>query len=181
MGDEVFAVELGHTASMRARLFVAIWPTEEVNEELRALRRKDQRGVRFVAPENWHITLRFLGDAVVDDVIGALDGFSADPARATLGPAVDVLDQRALVVPVGGVDSLAADVVVRTRHIGSEPARARFRGHLTLARVKKSAPMPTALGARIDAAFDVTEIALVRSRLSAGGPRYETLQTWPVG
>ena len=46
------------------RLFVAVWPPEEVVAELTALPRKDGRGVRFVAPENWHVTLRFLGQAI---------------------------------------------------------------------------------------------------------------------
>ena len=43
------------------RLFVALWPAEDAIAELRALPRKDQLGVRFVPPENWHVTLRFLG------------------------------------------------------------------------------------------------------------------------
>ena len=37
-----------------ARLFFAVWPPDDVVEGLTALRRKDQRGVRFVRPENWH-------------------------------------------------------------------------------------------------------------------------------
>ena len=49
-----------------SRLFVAVWPPDEVLEELRALPRKDERGVRFVHPDSWHITLRFLGDADPD-------------------------------------------------------------------------------------------------------------------
>ena len=45
-----------------ARLFVAVWPPDEVVAELMALGRKDRRGVRFVHPERWHVTLRFLGE-----------------------------------------------------------------------------------------------------------------------
>ena len=52
-----------------ARLFIAVWPPEDVVSELTSLQRKDQRGVRFVPPDNWHITLRFLGDADPDQVI----------------------------------------------------------------------------------------------------------------
>ena len=91
-----------------ARLFVAIWPPEDVVEVLMGLRRKDQRGVRFVRPENWHVTLRFLGAADPAAVSAALDGVVPAPARARLGPAVDVIAERALVVPVRGVDDLAA-------------------------------------------------------------------------
>jgi 2'-5' RNA ligase len=40
--------------------------------------------------------------------------------------------------------------------------------------------MPKALGAMVQAEFDVEEIALVQSRLHPDGARYETLSTWPV-
>ena len=117
------------------RLFVALWPPDEVREELRQLHRKDQRGVRFVPEDNWHVTLRFLGEADVDEVAAALDTVRFEPAVARLGPAVDVLHERALVVPVGGSDELAAAVAEAMHNIG-EPARKRFHGHLTVARVK---------------------------------------------
>jgi 2'-5' RNA ligase len=163
-----------------SRLFIAVWPPEEVVVELTALHRKDQRGVRFVRPENWHITLRFFGDADPGSVIGALAETTLAPARAHLGPAVDVIGERALVVPVRGLDELAAAVEERTQHIG-EPPRKRFIGHLTIARVKSHVPMPRALGARVGGEFDVEEIALVQSRLDPQGSRYETIETWPVG
>ena len=40
--------------------------------------------------------------------------------------------------------------------------------------------MPSTLGARFDATFDVDEIALVHSRLHPDGARYDTLETWPL-
>jgi 2'-5' RNA ligase len=162
-----------------ARLFVAVWPPEHVAEELTALPRKDERGVRFVRPDNWHVTLRFLGETDPRAVVDALDGATLPPARARVGPGVDVLADRAIVVPVAGVDELAAAVVGATASLG-EPPRKRFVGHLTLARLKRSARMPKALGAMVQAEFDVEEIALVQSRLHPDGARYETLSTWPV-
>lgn len=163
-----------------ARLFVAVWPPQHVVEELVALPRKDQRGARFVRPENWHVTLRFLGAADPDEVAAALDGADLPAAHARVGPGVDVLAERALVVPVGGIDALAAAVVGATAALGEAP-RKRFVGHLTIARLKRHAQMPKALGTMIEAAFDVAEIALVQSRLDPAGARYETLATWPVG
>lgn len=161
-------------------MFVGLWPTEEVTEELAAIHRKDQRGVRFVPPENWHVTLRFLGEADPDAAAAALDAARFTPSTARLGPAVDVLAERALVVPVEGVDELAAVVAERTRHLG-EPPRKRFIGHLTIARVKTRVPMPRCVGQLVSAEFPVTEVALIESRLRPDGARYETLQTWPVG
>jgi 2'-5' RNA ligase len=163
-----------------ARLFVAVWPPDDVVSELTALPRKDLRGVRFVRPESWHVTLRFLGETHPDAVLAALEGVTFDPTHARLGPGVDVIADRAVVVPVDGVGELARVVTDRTRLLG-EPARKRFVGHLTLARVKRHARMPPVLGMMVSAAFDVGEVALVQSRLDPHGARYETLATWPVG
>jgi 2'-5' RNA ligase len=161
------------------RLFVAVWPPEEVVADLTALPRKDQRGVRFVHPDNWHLTLRFLGEANPDAVIAALDGIEFAPAEIHLGPGVDVLGDRALVLPATGLDDVAAAVAERTRHLG-EPPRKRFVGHLTLARLKPYAQLPHAMGMSFEGAFALEEIALVQSRLHPDGARYDTLATWPV-
>jgi 2'-5' RNA ligase len=163
-----------------ARLFVAVRPPEEVVDELTHLHRKDQRGVRFVPPENWHVTLRFLGDEDPDAVGAAMDVARFERAHARLGPAVDVFAERALVVPVAGLDDLARAVETSTRDVG-ERSRRRFIGHLTIARVKPDVPMPRALGELVSAAFDVDDVELMQSRLHPDGARYETIGSWPVG
>jgi len=160
-----------------ARLFIAVWPPEDVVSELTGLHRKDQRGVRFVPAENWHVTLRFLGEADPYEVIDALGQTTLARAEARLGPAVDMLAERALVIPVAGLDDLAEGVATMTAHIGT-PTRHRFFGHLTLARVKSDVSMPRTLGTLVSAAFDVDEIALVESRLHPEGARYETIETF---
>ena len=146
-----------------------------------SLHRKDQRGARFVQPDNWHITLRFLGDAQPGVVIDALSGVQPAPAVAQIGPGVDCFDERVLVIPVTGLDALAEDVRARVHGLGTQPAPKRFLGHVTVARVKANVPMPRALGSLISSSFEVTEIALIQSRLEERGARYETLETWPVG
>ena len=133
-----------------ARLFIAVWPTEEVVAELSSLPRKDQDGIRFVPAEKWHITLRFLGESNADEVINALDGATVATARAHLGPAIEFMTERALVVPVKGLDALADAVKRLTSQIGEAPRR-RFVGHLTLARVKPHAPTPRVLGEPVSA------------------------------
>ena len=147
-------------------------------EQLRSFSRDDQRDVRFVRPENWHVTLRFFGDAEPDDVVDALAGARFAPTRARLGPALELVGRRALAVPVAGLDDLARTLIARTSTIG-EPPRQRFVGHLTLARIKDRA-RPDALGTSISAVFDVEEVTLVQSRLGPQGARYETLRAWPV-
>lgn len=163
------------------RLFFAIWPPEEVVSELRTLRRKNQRGVRFIDPERWHITLRFLGNTEVEPVVEAMEGVELPASTARLGPAVDVLGERVLAVPVAGVDDLAEVVTGRTRSLGEPPPRRSFRGHLTVARLHRGARLPPTVGQLVDACFEVEEISLVWSRLHPNGSRYESIATWPVG
>jgi RNA 2',3'-cyclic 3'-phosphodiesterase len=155
-----------------------VWPPEEVAEQLRSIPRDGQWGVRFVRPENWHVTLRFFGDTEPEAVVDALAGATFAPTRARLGPALELVGKHALAVPVAGLEALARIVVERTSAIG-EPPRQRFVGHLTLARIKDRT-RPDALGASISADFDVDELALLRSRLGPHGARYETVHAWPV-
>ncbi len=162
------------------RLFLAVWPPEDVVSELMTLRRKDQRGVRFTTPDSWHVTLRFLGDVDIDVVEEAMEDVDLPSATAVLGPAVDVLGERVLVVPVGGLDELALEVIEATRDVGDPPPRRPFSGHLTIARVKRDARMPPALGTMVDGSFDVEEVALVRSRLRPDGAVYDTVAAWPA-
>jgi RNA 2',3'-cyclic 3'-phosphodiesterase len=163
-----------------ARLFVAVWPTAEVIEALRALRRKDERGVRFVPPENWHVTLRFLGESHPDEVIERLDSIVLETAEARLHPAVDLLGRGQVIVPVSGTEGLARTVTGATRGLGEAPTHRRYVGHLTLARMRKDARPPRVTGTPFDESFEVTEVALVRSRLRSTGSEYETVATWPT-
>jgi RNA 2',3'-cyclic 3'-phosphodiesterase len=149
-----------------------------VAEQLRSIPRDDPRDVRFVRPENWHVTLRFFGDADPDDVVDALAGAAFAPTRAQLGPALVLVGRRALAVPVAGLDALARTVIERTGAIGERP-RQRFVGHLTLARIKDGV-RPDVLGTPISADFDVDELVLVQSRLGPQGARYDTVHSWPI-
>lgn len=164
-----------------ARLWIGIWPPDDVVAVLEELHRKDQVGTRFVRPENWHVTLRFLGDADPDDVDERLRATSLPAAVATLGPAVDVLGEQMLVAPVRGVEDLATAVRTATADLGTDPVPRRFDGHLTLARMKRRANVPRVLGHPVYAEWDVTTIALVQSHLRHDGVRYDTLAEYPVG
>ncbi len=162
-----------------ARLFVAVWPPEEVVEAMRGLPRKDRPGFRWVPPENWHTTLRFLGDADAGDVADRLDHADLPAADARYGPAVDVLFDRVVAVPVHGLDELAAAVVDATRDLGDAP-RKRFHGHVTLGRVKRGGRVPPVVGLPVGGEQEVAEVALVSSTLRPDGAVHETIATWPT-
>ncbi len=162
------------------RLFVAVWPPDELIEALSDLERPHDQGVRWLPTENLHVTLRFLGDADEDEVADALTTATWRPTTARVGPAVDALGDHSLVLPVDGVDDLAATASRATKALGSAPERRRYHGHLTVARLARRARPARALGLRFAASFEVTEVALVASTLTPEGARYETITTWPA-
>ncbi len=158
------------------RLFVAVWPDAATAERLRALDRTDEPGVRWVPEPNRHVTLRFLGEADPATAIGLLGTATLPAATAVLGPVVERLDGRQIVVPVAGVDDLADAVRTATATIGEHDPRP-FRGHLTIARTRRGEPSAV-LGAAITCRFTVDEIALVSSDLRPTGAVYTTLETF---
>ncbi|HEX4984178.1 MAG TPA: RNA 2',3'-cyclic phosphodiesterase [Ilumatobacteraceae bacterium] len=162
-----------------ARLFLAVWPPAELIEQLDALPRPDQPGVRWVPPANWHVTVRFLGDAEPSDVRAALAGATLPTATAVFGPHVRRLGQRALVVPVAGLEELVAAVGAATADVGEPPGSLPFNGHLTLARLRRGVsydmkPAPIAAEVR------VAEVVLVRSELSHESATYGIVDRWPT-
>lgn len=166
--------------SVMARLFLAVWPTDDVIEMLRELPRKDQRGVRFLPPESWHATLRFLGDANPERVANAMQHAALPAATARVGPAIDMLGTHSVIAPVAGLDDLAAAVVDASDGIGTLAPRPTYTGHITVARVKRGAIVGKVVGMMCESSFDVAEVALVESRLHPTGSTYTTLETWPV-
>jgi 2'-5' RNA ligase len=166
------------------RLFVTVWPTPEVVEHVRRIDRRGWDGVRSIPEHNWHVTLRFIGDADEAEAIEALR--SADLPRPTGGVAahLELLDRTSLVVPVDGLDQLAAEVMDATRHLGRVEDGRRFRGHLTVGRSRGKRPIaarrPISGGVRLEPAIDlvVDEVALVASELSPEGARYTTVATF---
>lgn len=118
--------------------------------------------------------MRYLGDVDEAEAREVLDGSAGGAAEAELGPVVERLGSDLVVVPVRGLDRLAASVWATRPDLGAPPHRDGFRGHLTLARVRDGRPTSVD-GAAISARFPVDEIALVRSELHPDGARYSTV------
>jgi 2'-5' RNA ligase len=106
------------------RLFIAAWPDAETGVDLSELTLRQLGSwpeMRLVGAGSWHVTLRFLGE-VADDVMPALDdaltkaaGEVAGPVTCRIGPATDWFGRaRALVLPVAGLDEVAAAVRAAT-------------------------------------------------------------------
>lgn len=177
------------------RLFFALWPPEHLRLRLwRSLEplRESVHGVRWVPPERYHITLRFLGDipsrSVADLASAARSLERESPFRATLGDVGTFPRRGSVRVYWVAVRSPAfqrlrelLDAALLTH--GFPAGKRRFRPHLTLGRARRpgSTPPPRREGARLacpDAdslSFGVRAIDLVRSELFPTGPRYANI------
>ena len=81
---------------------------------------------------------------------------------------------------MAGLEPLAAAVADATRGVG-EPTDRPFRGHLTLARVRRDRTAPSAAaGDAVEGAWPVDQVAVVRSELHPDGARYETVAGLPI-
>ena len=147
------------------RLFVALWPPDDVVKDLTEMPRPVVDGLRWNKPERLHVTLRFLGECDEAEAAAALGGVSFAPVRVTLGPTATRLGRRVVIVPARGVDDLAAAVTEATADIGQPPPERRFTGHMTVARFKRD-PSPSQWPPNevpaLDAWFIAPALALVR-------------------
>jgi 2'-5' RNA ligase len=170
------------------RLFVAAWPPDPVRAWLAAKDRPAVPGVRWTTADQWHVTLRFLGDVegddrgtgAVADLIRALDGLPASgvhAAPASVRVGVVRFGRAAVGLPVAGLDALAGAVVTATARFGLVPDGRPFRGHLTVARGDARAASRAVRITGTPPPWTADAVALVRSHLGAGPARYETLHT----
>jgi 2'-5' RNA ligase len=146
-----------------------------------------------VPAQNWHFTLRFLGDtdarardAMVSTLRAArlgnkfsirFDGLGAFP-RA----------KRARIIWLGVTDgaqqliSLAESVESAARRSGFAAEARPFKPHLTLTRVEPPRAVSDILNSQppLAVTMPVTEAALVRSSLGSGPARYEIVERFSL-
>ncbi len=127
---------------MMARLFVAVWPPTRLLDQLAALPRTERPGLRWTRRDQWHVTLRFLGEVDVDEARATLATVSAPECSVVAGPRARRLGRGVFVLPVTGLESLAAAVGRATAGIGKPPEPRPFRGHITLARLGSASRCP---------------------------------------
>jgi 2'-5' RNA ligase len=180
------------------RLFAAIDPPAAAITHLEAaISGVPQRGLRWMPPEQWHITLAFYGD---------VDDDTADDLRVRLSRAADRTSPLTLRIagvgcfprhPVAarvlwaGVDGDTDDLTRladRCRAAGKRSGAAvddrRFRAHLTLARSSRQpvdvTSRMTALSAYGGPTWRAASVRLVESTIGAQ-VHHETLAEWPLG
>ena len=177
------AVELD--AAVREALARALEPLRALPELL--------RGLRWLPPESWHITLQFLG-GVQEDALDAVRE-ACTQAGTTVGAFQLVLAGAGAFNPckarvlwlgtrTGGTElaQLAAAVTSRTAPLGFTPDERAFNAHVTLARLKPPADVRAILPHLQLGPFNqrVTALTLMQSHLGQHGARYEPLLRVPL-
>ena len=163
------------------RLFIALPVTAELRRTLEetqeALRRQGTRG-RFTPPENWHLTLAFLGSVEGPaPVIEAMKGVRLPRAALTFDRLTQFGDVLvALFRQNDALERYAADLRAALDEAGISYDRKAFRPHITLCR-KTALPTPDfrlylAERPLRRARLPVKEARLYASDLSGGSPVY---------
>jgi len=180
------------------RLFIAIHvrPMPDVLELLGKLRQLG-RSLRPVAPDNLHLTLRFLG--AVSEALQA--GVSEALVRAAQSSAAMELTLRTTgafpdfnrpKVIWAGVDehhalnALVASLSAELAQVGIGPEQQPFHPHVTLARVKKRPPATLAslyrrFATHTFGTWMVKEVHLLSSELTPNGPKYDAVRSVRLG
>jgi 2'-5' RNA ligase len=174
------------------RLFTALEIPANVAQSLASLR-GGLHGARWIDTENYHITLRFLGDvdaAMAHDVAHTLAAIRR-PAHTVTLEKLDFFGgdkPRAIVVrarPEPALIELHAEQERLLRRLGAPPEPRKFLPHVTLARLRGAAPSSVAayLGTRgyfPALKFRAERFVLFSSRNSVGGGPYVVEAEYPL-
>ncbi|HEV3473505.1 MAG TPA: RNA 2',3'-cyclic phosphodiesterase [Actinomycetota bacterium] len=185
--------------SDKIRLFVAATVPDDLlarlDEKTAGLREK-LRNARWIAPENQHLTLKFLGwvpgdRAVEVEKVCHMVAASHRPATLSLTHLGAFPSERRVRVlwmgvddPAGTLAALAADLDAAFEPLGFPSEGRSYTPHLTLARFKMPVPLKSGFPSvelPMDPAFQVSDIKLFRSHLSPKGARYEVVATFHLG
>jgi RNA 2',3'-cyclic 3'-phosphodiesterase len=174
------------------RLFTALEIPASVAQSL-AMMRGGLPGARWIDPENYHLTLRFIGD--IDDALAReIAGMLGRVRRVAFELRLDGLSSfggrkpRAVVAAatqVPGLMELQAEQERLLQRLGLEPDGRKFTPHVTLARLRDSSSRQVAdyLAARghyRSAYFEVSRFVLFSSRASIGGGPYVVEADYPL-
>ena len=174
------------------RLFTGIEIPRNIGERL-ALLRGGLPGARWIDPENYHLTLRFIGDIdmdVANEVAGALGRVR----RAEFALRLDGLGSlgtrkpHTVVARIGASPALAELQAEHERilqRLGLPAEQRKYTPHVTLARLKGAtgrdiAEYLSVRGGFLAGPFSVDRFVLFSSRNSIGGGPYIVEEAYPL-
>ncbi len=180
------------TKTRMPRLFVAMDPPEEVRGVLAGIR-FDLPGIRWLPPEQFHLTLRFLGEVPQDrvgsvaEVLAGVSGYEAVVGLEGIDAFPSVRRPRVLVIRLSEAPDLRAlqvDVENAVVDLGFPPEDRPFTSHITLARFRdvESRHLERQLGllAVPEIRFRMDDFFLYESRLFPSGAQYTRLRRFEL-
>lgn len=174
------------------RLFTALTLPDDVVMGLTSLR-GGLRHARFINPENYHVTLRFIGDVderTADEAAGALARIRRAPVGVRLSGVGSFGGRKphslyAAVQPTPELIELQAEQERILQRIGLPPEARRFTPHVTVARLRGTPAAEVADWLTFRGCFRAPEFTarhhvLMSSRASVGGGPYLIEDTYPL-
>lgn len=150
-------------------------------------------GARWIEPDNYHITLRFIGDVdlhAAREVADTLADIRRAPVRVSFeGVSWFGADKPRAVVarikPTAPLIDLQSEHERRLRRIGLPPEPRNFTPHVTLARLRQVslaavADYLSARGALVAPPFEASRFVLYSARDSVGGGPYLVEAAYPL-
>ena len=171
---------------MTERLFFALWPDDSVRQAINPLSQPVIQSLtgKAVVPDNWHITLAFLGE-VENTARPCLHQAAASVQASHFSLCLDKLGYwpHNKILWLGSretpnaLQTLVTQLTTGLQTCGYRPEKRPFQVHLTLmrkaARAKTLPPVAPVI-------WRVADVCLVRSRLDSGGAHYETIARWSL-
>ena len=174
------------------RLFTGLEIPPSVAQSL-TMMRGGLPGARWITPENYHLTLRFIGDiddALARDIAVMLGREQRAPFELRLDGLLSFGGRKpravvATIPPVTPLMELQAEHERLLQRLGLEPERRKYTPHVTLARLRDSSSWQVAdyLAARghyRSPPFQVSRFVLFSSRASVGGGPYVVEASYPL-
>jgi len=131
------------------RLFTAVDPPDSVREQCAALQAPNKLDARWTSPEQFHVTIRFIGDADEEQAGAYKEALARMDAPSVMCRpyGLDVLpsrrNPRVLIVGLKRTDTLMAlykTVSNALEEEGLAPEDRTYRPHITLARMDDASP-----------------------------------------
>lgn len=183
------------------RLFFAVPVPETVRERVAGIIRGcelDDPPWRWIKPDNYHLTLKFLGE-VEDSLVKPLESAASRVAARfppfridfdSFGAFPSLGKPRVLFYDISGgfkpLSELSREIDEGIEFLGFEREKRAFRAHLTLARIKK--PLPSAILDRLErfpslppgTAAEIDSFQLMSSSLGRGGATYREVANFDL-
>jgi 2'-5' RNA ligase len=177
------------------RLFVALDLPWSVRDRLSGLSGAGIQGARWVPAENYHVTLRFIGETpghVAEEIDHSLAALKAPSFNLTLaGIGTFSKSGRGSALWVGvertpELDRLRSKIETALQRCGLEPERRRFQPHVTLARLDNASEAKVAAFMQSHNLFrsdpvTVEHFTLFSSRLGKDQAVYTPEVEYPLG